>query len=64
MAGIAACSALVELYLSHNGIWSLDEQLTQLKALRVRLEFEKRHCIATGYRFLWRSVQAIVGFSS
>jgi hypothetical protein len=36
MSGIAACSALVELYLSHNGIWSLDEQLTQLKALRVR----------------------------
>jgi ABC-type transport system involved in cytochrome c biogenesis ATPase subunit len=37
MAGLAQCTALVELYLSHNGIWALDSGLTQLTQLKVRL---------------------------
>eukprot|EP00879_Flechtneria_rotunda_P007063 GHRR01007413.1.p1 GENE.GHRR01007413.1~~GHRR01007413.1.p1 ORF type:complete len:170 (+),score=37.36 GHRR01007413.1:699-1208(+) len=35
MSGLSLCTSLVELYLSHNGIWSLDSEMTQLKALRV-----------------------------
>jgi len=35
MAGLSACTALVELYLSHNGIWALDSGLTRLTALKV-----------------------------
>ena len=35
MAGLSACTALVELYLSHNGIWALDSGLTRLTGLKV-----------------------------
>lgn len=35
MAGLASCTALVELYLSHNGIWALDSGLSKLTALKV-----------------------------
>lgn len=36
MEGLSMCTSLVELYLSHNGIWTLASELEQLKALRVR----------------------------
>jgi hypothetical protein len=35
MAGLSMCTALVELYLSHNGIWALDSGLTKLTGLKV-----------------------------
>lgn len=35
MAGLSACTALEELYLSHNGIWRL-EGLEPLVRLKVR----------------------------
>jgi hypothetical protein len=35
MAGLSMCTALVELYLSHNGIWALDSGLTRLTGLKV-----------------------------
>lgn len=35
MAGLSMCTALVELYLSHNGIWVLDNGLTKLTRLKV-----------------------------
>jgi hypothetical protein len=35
MAGLGGCTALEELYLSHNGIWALDPCLAQLTGLRV-----------------------------
>jgi Leucine-rich repeat (LRR) protein len=36
MSGLEACTALVELYLSHNGISALDSCLAKLTALKVR----------------------------
>lgn len=36
MAGLSMCTALVELYLSHNGIWALGSGLTNLTGLKVR----------------------------
>lgn len=54
MAGLGACTSLLELYLSHNGIWVLDAQLTQLRNLKVgckgkgwlavRCSYSKEHC--------------------
>jgi hypothetical protein len=32
---LSMCTALVELYLSHNGIWALDSGLTRLTGLKV-----------------------------
>lgn len=46
MTGTSACTSLVELYLSHNGIWSLDSELTQLKALKVSTGFCMRLLLA------------------
>lgn len=58
MSGLGACKSLVELYLSHNGIWALDAELTQLRHLKVgachtqSLAPVHVHAICFGYSML------------
>lgn len=58
MAGLGACTSLVELYLSHNGITCMHAELAQLTALKVRARRRKSSAVHVCACMCFASVHA------